>query len=183
MTTQNQNRVFVVMGVSGSGKSVVASALAHQLGSTAFIDGDFLHSRANINKMSSGTALNDEDRASWLTAINDAAFAMQRFNAISLIVCSALKRDYRERLREGLPNLSFIYLKGQFEVIEKRLKARKGHFFQPRMLVSQFETLEEPSGDEPDVHNIDIDQPLQKVINDAIDWIRTATAVCDNAKI
>lgn len=179
MTTQNQNRVFVVMGVSGSGKSVVASALAHQLpGQAAFIDGDFLHSRANINKMSSGTALNDEYRASWLTAINDAAFAMQRFNAISIIVCSALKRDYRERLREGLPNLSFIYLKGQFEVIEKRLKARKGHFFQPKMLVSQFEILEEPSS-EPDVHNIDIDQPLQKVISDAIDWIRTAKAVCD----
>lgn len=176
MTTQNQNRVFVVMGVSGSGKSVVANSIAHEL-SAAFIDGDFLHSRANINKMSTGIALNDEDRAAWLSAINDAAFAMQRFNPISIIVCSALKKNYRERLREDLPNLSFIYLKGPFDVIEKRLKARKGHFFQPKMLISQFQTLEEPSSDEPDVHDINIDQPLNKVIDDTIKWIRYATTV------
>lgn len=179
MTTQNQNRVFVLMGVSGSGKSAVASALAHKL-SAAFVDGDFLHPRANINKMADGWALNDEDRKPWLTAINDAAFAMQRFNTISIIVCSALKKHYRDRLREGLPNLSFIYLKGSFEVIESRLKARKGHYFQAKMLVSQFAALEEPESDEPDVHNINIDQPLEMVISDTMDWIRSATSTKNN---
>lgn len=175
ITTQTQNHIFVLMGVSGSGKSVVATALSREL-SAAFLDGDFLHPRANIDKMSAGHALNDDDRAPWLGAINDVAFAMQRTNAISIIVCSALKKHYRDRLRAGNPNLSFIYLQGHFEVIEARMKARKGHFFKPQMLVSQFETLEEPGSDEPDVHAINIDQPLDEVIADTVAWIRSATA-------
>lgn len=129
------------MGVSGSGKSAVASEVAHQL-HAAFLDGDFLHPRRNIEKMASGEPLNDDDRKPWLQALNDAAFAMQRTNKVSLIVCSALKKHYRDLLREGNPNLSFIYLKGDFDVIESRLKARKGHFFKTQMLVTQFETLQ-----------------------------------------
>ena len=170
--TTTQNHIFVLMGVSGSGKSVVANALAREL-SAAFLDGDFLHPRANIEKMAAGHALNDADRAPWLAAINDAAFAMQRTNAISIIVCSALKKHYRDRLREGNGNLSFIYLKGAFEVIEERLKARKGHFFKTDMLVTQFNTLEEPGQDEPDVFVVDINQPLEKVIDDALRHIRS----------
>lgn len=113
-----------------------------------FLDGDFLHPRRNIEKMASGEPLNDDDRKPWLQALNDAAFAMQRTNKVSLIVCSALKKHYRDLLREGNPNLSFIYLKGDFDVIESRLKARKGHFFKTQMLVTQFETLQEPGADE-----------------------------------
>lgn len=142
-TTNHDHHVYVLMGVSGSGKSAVASAVAHQL-HAAFLDGDFLHPRCNIEKMASGEPLNDDDRKPWLQALNDAAFAMQRTNKISLIVCSALKKHYRDLLREGNPNLSFIYLKGDFDVIESRLKARKGHFFKTQMLVTQFETLQEP---------------------------------------
>lgn len=174
MTTPTRNRIFVLMGVSGSGKSVVASALAREL-SAAFLDGDFLHPRANINKMAAGHALNDEDRGPWLSAINDAAFAMQRTNTVSIIVCSALKKHYRDRLREGNDNLSFIYLQGHFDVIEARMKARKGHFFKPQMLVSQFEVLEEPCANEPDVHVINIDHPVEKVISDTLAWIRSQT--------
>ncbi len=88
--TNNQNRIYVVMGVSGSGKSAVAAAAARQL-SAGFLDGDFLHPRSNILKMAAGEALNDDDRAPWLAALNDAAFAMQRTNNVSIIVCSALK--------------------------------------------------------------------------------------------
>lgn len=88
--TQKPHYVYVVMGVSGSGKSAVASAVSQKL-SCGFLDGDFLHPRSNINKMSEGHALNDEDRAPWLSALNDAAFAMQRTNDVSIIVCSALK--------------------------------------------------------------------------------------------
>lgn len=89
--TQHSNHVFVLMGVSGSGKSAVASAVAYKLDS-AFLDGDFLHPRSNINKMAEGYALNDEDREPWLKSLNHAIFAMQRTNLISLIVCSALKK-------------------------------------------------------------------------------------------
>ena len=161
--TNHDNHIYVLMGVSGSGKSVVASEVAHRL-HAVFLDGDFLHPRRNIMKMASGEALNDEDRIPWLQALNDAAFAMQRTNKVSLIVCSSLKKNYRDRLRDGNPNLSFIYLKGDFEVIESRLKARKGHFFKTDMLKTQFAALEEPLADEADVQVVDISQSLDAVI-------------------
>lgn len=169
--TQKPHYVYVVMGVSGSGKSAVASAVAQKL-SCGFLDGDFLHPRSNINKMSEGHALNDDDRAPWLSALNDAAFAMQRTNDVSIIVCSALKKRYRDRLREGNGNLSFVYMDGDFELIESRMKARKGHFFKPQMLVSQFEALEVPDSDEQDVCAIDINQPLDAVIADTLKHIQ-----------
>ena len=156
-TTNHDHHVYVLMGVSGSGKSAVASEVAHQL-QAAFLDGDFLHPRSNIMKMASGEPLN-------------AAFAMQRTNKVSLIVCSALKKTYRDLLRDGNPNLSFIYLKGDFEVIESRLKARKGHFFKTQMLVTQFEALQEPGEDEKDVLVVDIDQPLEGVVASTIEVI------------
>ncbi|KGT91077.1 gluconate kinase [Erwinia typographi] len=162
-TTPSSNHVFVLMGVSGSGKSAVANAVAHQL-KAAFLDGDFLHPRANIQKMSEGHPLNDDDRKPWLEAINDAAFAMQRTNDVSVIVCSALKKRYRDILRKGNENLSFVYLKGDFDTIESRLRARKGHFFKPQMLVTQFETLEEPGADERGVLVVDINQSLDEVV-------------------
>ena len=169
-TTNHDHHIYVLMGVSGSGKSAVASEVAHQL-HAAFLDGDFLHPRSNINKMASGEPLNDDDRTPWLQALNDAAFAMQRTNKVSLIVCSALKKSYRDILRKGNPNLSFIYLKGDFEVIEQRLKARKGHFFKTQMLVTQFETLQEPGADENDVLIVDIDQSLEGVVASTIEVI------------
>lgn len=164
------NHVFVLMGVSGSGKSAVANAVAHQL-EAAFLDGDFLHPRANIEKMSAGHPLNDDDRRPWLQAINDAAFAMQRTNAVSLIVCSALKKSYRDMLRQGNKNLSFVYLKGDAETIESRLRARKGHFFKPQMLVTQLATLEEPGSDENDVLVVDINHSLDEVVAKTVNAI------------
>ncbi|MFD0709873.1 gluconokinase [Photorhabdus luminescens] len=165
--TQHSNHVFVLMGVSGSGKSAVASAVACKLDS-AFLDGDFLHPRSNINKMAKGYALNDEDREPWLKSLNHAIFAMQRTNSVSLIVCSALKKHYRDILRDNNKNLSFLYMKGDFDLIESRLKARKDHFFKPQMLVSQFEALEEPGSDEQDVYLVDIRSSLDEVINHSI---------------
>lgn len=169
-TTNHDHHVYVLMGVSGSGKSAVASEVAHTLGA-AFLDGDFLHPRSNIVKMASGQPLNDEDRTPWLKALNDAAFAMQRTNKVSLIVCSALKKHYRDLLREGNPNLSFIYLKGDYDLIESRLKARKGHFFKPQMLVTQFDTLEAPGADERDVLVVDIAQSLDGVVASTLSLI------------
>ena len=133
------------------------------------------HPRANITKMASGHALNDEDRKPWLHALNDAAFAMQRTNKVSLIVCSALKKQYRDMLREGNHCLHFLYLKGDYALIESRLKERKGHFFKPQMLITQFETLEEPTNDEPDVYEIDISPSLDNVIENVINTIESVT--------
>lgn len=175
MNNENQpRRVYVLMGVSGSGKSAVANIVSHEL-KTAFLDGDFLHPRANIEKMASGNPLNDDDRMPWLKALNDAAYAMQRTNDVSIIVCSSLKKIYRDCLREGNDNLSFIYLKGDFDVIEQRLIARKGHFQKPKMLESQFAALEEPGADEQDVVAINIDQPLDAVVADVIKHINSKT--------
>lgn len=168
----SQHYVFILMGVSGSGKSVVANHVSQKL-QTAFLDGDFLHPRSNILKMAEGHPLNDEDRAPWLQAINDAAFAMQRTQKVSIIVCSALKQSYRDILRKGNKNLKFIYLKGDFDTIEKRLKARKGHFFKTNMLVTQFATLEEPTDAETDVLTVDINKPLDDVIAQTVTKIES----------
>lgn len=159
----NKKYVFVLMGVSGSGKSTIASQLACDL-DIAYLDGDFLHPKANILKMRSNTPLNDEDRLPWLTLISDAAFAMSNINAISLISCSALKHKYRNIIRTGNDNIYFIYLKGHFDIIEERLKNRQGHYQKTNMLQSQFDVLEEPSIDEQNVFVVDIEQPLIKVI-------------------
>lgn len=97
---------------------------------------------------------------------------MQRTNPVSLIVCSALKKRYRDRLRAGNSNLSFIYLRGDFPVIEARMAARKGHFFKPQMLMTQFATLEQPDMNENDVITIDINQPLNAVIADTLQRIQ-----------
>lgn len=96
-----QNHVFILMGVSGSGKSAVASAVAHEA-EAAMLDGDYLHPRANINKMAAGHALDDNDRAPWLAALNDAIFAMQRTNPVSLLVCSALKKAIATACAKGI---------------------------------------------------------------------------------
>lgn len=173
--TQQQNYTFVLMGVSGSGKSAVANGVAQQL-QAAFLDGDFLHPKTNILKMASGQALNDDDRQPWLEALNQAIFAMQRTNSVSLVVCSALKKKYRDILREDNKNLFFIYLKGDSAVIEERLKARKGHFFKPEMLKTQFATLEEPTTAETDVHVVDIRQTLEDVIGNTCSTIKQIVA-------
>ncbi|KFD22270.1 MULTISPECIES: gluconokinase [Tatumella] len=172
-TPSSKHYVFILMGVSGSGKSVVANRVAQQL-QTAFLDGDFLHPRANILKMADGHPLDDKDRQPWLQAINDAAFAMQRTQAVSLIVCSSLKKSYRDILRKGNSNLKFIYLKGDFDTIESRLKARKGHFFKPSMLVTQFSTLEEPDAEETDVVAVDIRQSIDEVVSATVGAIKDA---------
>ena len=164
--TQQKKHVFVFMGVSGSGKSAVAKQIADNL-NAAFLDGDFLHPKANILKMRGGTPLNDEDRMPWLNLISNAAFAMSNVNNISIIICSALKRQYRNIIRGENENVHFIYLKGSFDVISQRLAKRQGHYQKTGMLQSQFDALEEPSADEKDVYAINIEQSLNDVIHDA----------------
>jgi len=168
----DEHKVFIVMGVSGSGKSSVAAEAARRTGA-AFLDGDFLHPRANILKMAVGLPLSDEDRQPWLAAVNSAAFAMRRSNRISVIVCSALKRRYRDWLRDGNPGIVFIYLQGAADLIEARLSSRSGHFFKPELLRSQFEALEEPAGDECDTRRVDISKSLREVVDEVVRLIRS----------
>ncbi|WP_409310655.1 gluconokinase [Pectobacterium sp. B1J-3] len=171
---------IVIMGVSGCGKSSVGAAIARELGAK-FIDGDDLHPRANIQKMASGTPLDDNDRAPWLERLNDAAYSLRHKNEVGLIVCSALKRRYRDRLREDNPGMIFLYMKGSFEVILERLKARAGHFMPTDLLTSQFEALEEPAADETDILAIDINGEFEQVVNRGVETLRAAGVVSRRA--
>ena len=154
---------IIIMGVSGCGKSSVGAAIANALGAK-FIDGDDLHPRANIQKMASGQPLDDTDRAPWLERLNDAAYSLRHKTEVGLIVCSSLKRRYRDRLRQDNPEMVFLYMKGSFDVILERLKARAGHFMPTDLLKSQFDALEEPTADETDVVSIDIDGSFDDVV-------------------
>ena len=157
----------VVMGVCGSGKTSVGKALAQHFAAT-FIDGDDLHPRANILKMASGHPLNDEDRAPWLERIGDVFFSLQRRSLSGVIVCSALKKAYRDIIRKDNEGLVFVHLVGSMDTILERMAARQGHYMKKDMVQSQFDTLEVPGPEETDVVSVSIEQPLDKVIAEAI---------------
>jgi gluconokinase len=151
---------FVIMGVSGCGKSSVGSALAARIGGI-YVDGDDLHPVANVEKMSAGIPLTDADRWPWLDKIG---YCLALADEMSLIGCSALKRAYRDRIREVVgAQVSFIHLVGTRETILKRLQARRDHFMPPALLESQFAALEPPGADERAI-TVDIDQPLDLVV-------------------
>ena len=162
---------FILMGVSSTGKTSVGTEVAHRLG-IKLIDGDDLHPRANIIKMSEGHPLNDEDRAPWLERIRDAAFSLEHKSEVGIIVCSALKKKYRDQIRDGNSNVKFLFLHGSYDVILERMRQRKGHYMKESMLKSQFETLEVPGADEPDVIPIDINAPFGEVVERCIQALK-----------
>ncbi|MEM9160818.1 MAG: gluconokinase, partial [Verrucomicrobiota bacterium] len=138
--------VYVVMGVCGCGKSTVGRLLAGRLG-LAFYDGDDFHPEANVEKMSSGQALNDEDRKPWLLSLGK-EISDWNGGGGAVLACSALRRKYRNWLRRGNDgDVYFVYLHGSRELLAGRLGARKGHFMDPKLLDSQLETLEVPEED------------------------------------
>ena len=153
--------LYVVMGVSGSGKSVIGALLARALG-IEFVEGDAYHSPENVARMSAGIPLTDEDRQAWLAAIAtrlDAARA-----GLGLVVsCSALRRRYRDVLRAGRTDVQFVYLEGARAVLEQRLAGRHGHFMPSSLLDSQLAILEPPV---PDEHAwvCDIGQPPEVIV-------------------
>jgi gluconokinase len=136
--------ILIIMGVSGSGKSTVGRAVAARLG-CGFSDADDFHSAANKAKMAAGIPLEDADREPWLQALREAIDAWQAAAADCVLACSALKSRYREMLGASDANRKFIYLKGSYELFRSRLEGRTGHFFDPELLRSQFEALEEPT--------------------------------------
>jgi len=135
--------IVVVMGVSGSGKTTVGSALAARLG-CEFLDGDDWHPPENVARMAAGVALTDEDRRPWLDRLN----AMLRQRAArgegAVLACSALKQSYRDRLAAGLDRCEFVFLHGAYDLIRERLAARKHRYMPASLLESQFATLEPP---------------------------------------
>ena len=143
----------VVMGVSGCGKSTVGALLAQQLGAD-FIEGDSLHPPSNVAKMAAGTPLTDADREGWLQTIAARLGAAHTAERNLVVSCSALKRAYRDTLRASAPDLRFVYLQGDFELLAERVAARSGHYMPASLLASQFAALEPPASDE---HPITLD--------------------------
>ena len=139
--------VVVVMGVSGCGKSTIASMLAHRL-NWIYEDGDWFHPQSNVRKMHAGEPLTDEDRWPWLHGIAAWIDATRRVGNHGTVACSALKRAYRDILVGKRTDVRIVYLKGEQDLIARRLAARDGHFMPPSLLESQFAALEEPQPDE-----------------------------------
>ncbi len=136
-----------MMGVSGSGKSLIGAALARALG-IEFVEGDEYHPAENVERMSSGIPLTDDDRARWLRSLA-VRLREAKDAGIGLVVsCSALKRSYRDVLRAEAGELRFVYLRGPRALLDERLASRRDHFMPPSLLDSQLATLEEPSPDE-----------------------------------
>lgn len=144
-TISSRPPLIVVMGVSGSGKSVVGAALAQRLG-VAFADADDFHPARNIAKMTAGHPLDDDDRRPWLEAVGQ-WLALHDSDG-GLMSCSALRATYRDALREHAPRVTFIHLAGGRDVIVQRQASRPGHFMPAALLDSQFATLEPLTADE-----------------------------------
>jgi gluconokinase len=150
--------IVVVMGVTGSGKTTVSSLLAQQL-RWEFADADNFHSPANVEKMRLGIPLGDADRAPWLKSLRDAVEQWIAKQKNVVLACSALKKSYREELFVS-SEVKFVYLKGSYDLIYRRLQLRHGHFASEKILAGQFADLEEPD----DAIVVEIDQPVEAIV-------------------
>jgi gluconokinase len=157
--------ILIAMGVSGAGKTRIGELLAERL-KCSFTDGDAFHSEANKEKMHKGIPLTDDDRWPWLRTIRAAIEEKQRANETAVFTCSSLKRSYRDVLRDGDRDVCFVYLKGTREVLQERLQTRTGHFFDPSLLQSQLDTLEEPGEDE--AITVSIELTPEQIVDEAL---------------
>ena len=159
--SEKVNPLYVVMGVSGSGKTTVARLLARATGGK-WLDADDFHPEENRAKMSVGIPLTDEDRQPWLDRLNAELRAAASQSQPVFLACSALKQKYRDRLGAGLPQVRFVYLKGSRELIHSRLVLRKHHFMPASLMESQFADLEEPA----DAIVLDVSRTEEEVLGD-----------------
>lgn len=157
---------IITVGVSGSGKTTVAEALAERL-RWSFVDGDAFHPAANVEKMRSGTPLTDEDRWPWLKAIAAEIARRRAADDRVVIACSALKRAYRNILVDGHSDVLLVHMKGSRELIMSRLAPRQGHYFPASLLDSQLATLEEPDASE-NALSILIDKDVGSIVDEIV---------------
>jgi gluconokinase len=155
--------IVIVFGVSGTGKTTIGKLLAEQLG-WGFYEADDFHPRSNVEKMRSGIPLTDEDRWPWLDSLRQQISRSLAVKENAALACSALKRAYRERLRVN-DDVKFVFLRGNYGLIEKQLCQRRGHFMNPALLQSQFADLEEPESDE-DTLTIELGRTPQELVNE-----------------
>lgn len=159
-------RLLVVMGVSAAGKSAVAAALAQQF-HVRLADADDLHPQANIEKMTAGIPLTDEDRWPWLELVGRELHAAESRGEGLAIACSALKRSYRDAIRSQAPEAVFVHLTAAREVLEQRMAQRSSHFMPTSLLDSQIATLE-PLGDDERGVTVDVSGPLDDVVAEIV---------------
>ncbi|MBW4471175.1 MAG: gluconokinase [Stenomitos rutilans HA7619-LM2] len=150
--------IILVMGVSGSGKTTIGTQLAEAL-HWSFYDADSFHPPINIDKMRHGIPLSDVDRLPWLMALQQAIAGWLQSHTNTVLACSALKSEYRQRLCLS-QQVKQVYLKGSFALIQQRLQQRQGHYMKADLLQSQFDTLEEPE----DAIQVDIDQSPSAIV-------------------
>ena len=163
ITLKMDTRFFVIMGVSGSGKTTVGKVLASELG-WDFYDADNFHPPENISKMENRIPLTDSDRAPWLAALHRFIEFCLTWNRPGVLACSALKESYRKELLIGSDNVQLIYLRGNYELIWSRMAERKDHYMKPEMLKSQFDALEEPTG----AMIVDISQSVDEIVKEIL---------------
>lgn len=158
--------IILIMGVSGAGKTLIGKKLADSL-QLPFYDADDFHPASNIKKMHNGEPLNDHDRKPWLDGL---ARDMQQWehDGGAVLACSALKEHYRDRLSAGPVEIRIVYLKGSGEIIAGRLDRRKGHFFNPALLDSQLEALEEPAN----AITVSINKTPDEIVGEILDQLR-----------
>ena len=158
--------LYVVMGITGSGKSTVGAQLAHTLG-VDFVEGDDYHPPENVRRMAAGIPLTDADRGDWLRVLAERLREASESGAGIVVTCSALKRSYRDLLRGAAPAVQFVYLRGSRALIAERVTERRGHFMPASLVDSQLATLEEP---EPDEHAVtcDIREFPQQIVDDIV---------------
>jgi len=160
--------IIVIMGVTGSGKTTVGTVLASRLG-WQFADADDFHSPENKAKMHAGIPLSDADRLPWLAAIHDQIARWIETGHQAVLACSALKESYRHMLWGG-PEVRFVYLKGSYDFIAERLRARVGHFADEHILAGQFADLEEPK----DALIVDIHPIPEKIVDEICRCLKLA---------
>lgn len=149
--------VIILMGPTGAGKTTVGEILSRELG-WEFADADNFHSPSNVEKMSKGIGLTDEDRRPWLAALRRKIEQWIAAGQNGILACSALKEAYRRELSVG-PQVQWIYLKGSFQELTERVAARQGHYAKKELVVSQFAALEEPQ----DAITIDVSRSPEEV--------------------
>ena len=153
--------ILIIFGVSGAGKTTVGKLLARELG-WCFVEADDFHPAANIEKMRNGHPLTYEDRWPWLDYLRKQIEQLLSSGENAVLACSALKRAYRDRLRVSVA-VKFVFLRGDYALVEKQLRSRHGHFMDANLLQSQFDDLEEPQPDE-NVLTIELGQPPENIV-------------------